>query len=115
MWVVEESLNTLLFLLRWSKLIEAPTMPRVPPEAVTVTTTMVLVVRRQIGAAPVSLTREATTNRLGAVLPVPVTQLRQEERFVRGILTKPIKLPLVKVTVRVKAFTNMANPKTPTW
>lgn len=75
--------------------------------------TTVLVLTRKHYGAPVGLSSEATRNLLGP-LPLPVAKLTKDEKFVRGMLTKPIRLPLVKVRVRVKAFTSIIIPKIPT-
>lgn len=111
--VIVEELNTLLFLLRCERLIEAPIIPRVPPEATSVHITTMFVKNKKRNGAPVGLPSEPTKHFTG-LLPLPVTKLAQVEKFVKGILTKPIKLPFVKVTVKVKAFNTIIIPNIPT-
>lgn len=88
-------------------------MVRVPPEAYKVHITMVLVFTRKHYGAPVEFTREATRKLLGLIEALPVAQLTNEEQLVKGILTKPMRLPLVNVSVNVNAFSRMIIPNIP--
>lgn len=111
--VMGDALKPLPLLDRWVKLIDAPTIVRVPPEAVKVTITIKLELIRKHYGAPVGLSNDLTRKALAAAAFFRVTKLTQEEQFVNGILTKPIKLPLVNVKVKVNAFSKTIIPKMP--
>ncbi len=97
---------------RWERLIEAPIIPRVPPEATKVTATTILVLIRKHMGAEVDVLKEATTKAEGLVLVI-VAKLRQDESLVKAILTKPMRLPFVNVTVKEKALNNITTPNIP--
>ncbi len=83
--------------------MEARIISPVPPSKVNDSITTVLVAVRKGYDARVLVTSEATTN-FAVLLLLVVPQLRHVLSFARGILTKPIKLPSVKVTVNVTAL-----------
>lgn len=56
---------------------------------------------------------EDTRKLPGFVVTLPAAQLTKEEQLVRGIFTKPIRLPFVNVSVNVNAFNNIIIPNTP--